>query len=71
MIKTSKIYIAGSNGMVGSAIVRKLKATGFNNLITPSSKELDLRNQDAVNTFFGRFFPSSAWFLQAVDKIFR
>ena len=57
MIKTSKIYIAGSNGMVGSAIVRKLKATGFNNLITPSSKELDLRNQDAVNTFFEREKP--------------
>ena len=57
MIKTSKIYIAGSNGMVGSAIVRKLKATGFNNLITPSSKELDLRNQGAVNTFFEREKP--------------
>jgi len=57
MIKTSKIYIAGSNGMVGSAIVRKLQATGFHNLVTPSSKELDLRNQDAVNTFFEKEKP--------------
>jgi GDP-L-fucose synthase len=47
-----KIYIAGHNGMVGSAIVRKLKAEGYNNLILRSSKELDLRNQSAVNAFF-------------------
>jgi len=38
--------------MVGSAIVRKLQSAGFNNLITPSSRELDLRNQSAVNSFF-------------------
>lgn len=43
--------------MVGSAIVRKLQATGFHNLVTPSSKELDLRNQDAVNTFFEKEKP--------------
>lgn len=47
-----KIYVAGHNGMVGSAIVRKLKAEGFENLVLRSSKELDLRNQWAVNTFF-------------------
>lgn len=52
MLKTSKIYIAGSNGMVGSAIVRKLLAAGYDNLLTPSSKELDLRNQEAVEAFF-------------------
>lgn len=57
MIKTSKIFIAGANGMVGSAIVRKLRSAGFNNLITPSSKELDLRNQAAVNSFFEREQP--------------
>lgn len=57
MIKTSKIYIAGSNGMVGSAIVRKLRLAGFNNLITPGSKDLDLRNQAAVNEFFERERP--------------
>ena len=47
-----KIYIAGHNGMVGSAIVRKLKAEGYNNLLLRSSKELDLRDQVAVNAFF-------------------
>ncbi len=47
-----KIYIAGHNGMVGSAIVRKLKAEGFENLVLRSSKELDLRNQSAVHAFF-------------------
>lgn len=57
MIKTSKIYIAGAGGMVGSAIVRKLRSVGFNNLLTSSSKELDLRNQAAVNAFFEREKP--------------
>jgi len=47
-----KIYVSGHNGMVGSAIVRKLKTEGYNNLILRSSKELDLRNQSAVNAFF-------------------
>jgi GDP-L-fucose synthase len=46
-----KIYIAGHNGMVGSAIVRKLKAEGFENLVLRSSKELDLRDQSAVMLF--------------------
>lgn len=47
-----KIYVAGHNGMVGSAILRKLKQEGFSNLVVRSSKELDLRNQQAVNDFF-------------------
>ena len=47
-----KIYIAGHRGMVGSAIVRILKANGFNNIVTRTSNELDLRNQQAVNDFF-------------------
>lgn len=50
--KSSKIYIAGHNGMVGSAIMRKLTAEGFTNIITRSSKELNLINQVAVNDFF-------------------
>ena len=49
---TDKIYIAGSNGMVGSAVVRKLQAEGFTNLITKSSKELNLTNQLEVANFF-------------------
>jgi GDP-L-fucose synthase len=50
--KNSKIYIAGHRGMVGSAIYRKLQQEGFTNLITKTSKELDLRNQQAVTDFF-------------------
>jgi GDP-L-fucose synthase len=49
----SKIYIAGHRGMVGSAIYRLLQAQGYTRLITRTSKELDLRNQHAVNDFFG------------------
>lgn len=52
MEKNQKIYVAGHNGMVGGAIVRKLKADGYQNLLQRSSKELDLRNQEAVNHFF-------------------
>lgn len=52
MIKTDKIYVAGHNGMVGSAIVRRLKLNGFANLVFRTSKELDLRNQMAVEQFF-------------------
>lgn len=52
MEKSAKIYIAGHRGMVGSAILRKLEAEGFDNLITRTSAELDLRNQQAVTEFF-------------------
>lgn len=52
MEKTAKIYIAGHRGMVGSAIYRKLQKEGYNNIIVKTSKELDLRNQQAVSTFF-------------------
>ncbi|MBA4240951.1 MAG: GDP-fucose synthetase [Sphingobacteriaceae bacterium] len=48
----SKIYIAGHRGMVGSAIMRNLQNKGYNNIITRGSKELDLRNQQAVADFF-------------------
>ena len=47
-----KIYVAGHRGMVGSAIVRRLQKEGFNNIITRTSKELDLRDQPAVAAFF-------------------
>ena len=52
MNKTDKIYIAGHRGMVGSAIERNLEAAGFNNIITRTSKELDLRDAAAVADFF-------------------
>lgn len=50
--KDSKIYVAGHRGMVGSAIVRQLKAHGYQQIIVRTSKELDLRNQQAVHDFF-------------------
>ena len=52
MKSSSRIYIAGHRGMVGSAIVRALSAAGFDNLITKTSSELDLTNQADVNYFF-------------------
>jgi GDP-L-fucose synthase len=52
MEKNSKIFVAGHRGMVGSAIVRKLKNEGYHQILTRSSAELDLRNQQAVNEFF-------------------
>ncbi|MFV0145117.1 GDP-L-fucose synthase [Empedobacter falsenii] len=56
--KEAKIYIAGHNGMVGSAIWRQLETQGYTNLIGKSSKELDLRDQNAVNAFFDAEKPS-------------
>jgi len=52
MLKDAKIYVAGHRGMVGSAIVRKLEAEGYTNIITRTSKELDLRQQSEVRSFF-------------------
>ncbi len=57
MNSTSKIYIAGHRGMVGSAIHRKLLKEGFTNFVTRTSKELDLRNQQAVADFFAKEKP--------------
>lgn len=52
MEKTSKIYVAGHRGMVGSAIIRSLEDQGYHNIITRTHKELDLCNQDTVERFF-------------------
>ena len=57
MEKDSKIYVAGHRGMVGSAIVRKLEQEGYHNIVTRTSKELDLRRQDAVEQFFAKEKP--------------
>jgi GDP-L-fucose synthase len=51
MEKTSKVYVAGHSGMVGSAVLRKLEQEGYTNIVTRTSKELDLRNQQAVAKF--------------------
>ena len=52
MNKGSKIFVAGHNGLVGSAIVRVLKSNGYTNLVLKSRNELDLCNQSSVNDFF-------------------
>ena len=52
MEKNSKIYVAGHRGLAGSAIVRKLNKEGYENLLLRTSAELDLRNQQAVQSFF-------------------
>ena len=57
MDKNSKIYIAGHNGMVGSAILNLLKLEGFRNIIVKSSTDLDLRNQNEVKVFFEKENP--------------
>lgn len=57
MEKSAKIYVAGSGGMVGSAIVRQLQKDGYTNLILKSSKEIDLRNQQDVADFFNEEKP--------------
>jgi len=52
LLTSSRIYVAGHTGMVGSAIVRKLRADGFENLVLRQRAELDLTDQRAVNNFF-------------------
>ncbi|MFN6178462.1 MAG: GDP-L-fucose synthase family protein [Flavobacteriales bacterium] len=57
MNKQDKIYIAGHRGMVGSAIVRRLQKDGYTNIVTRTSKELDLKEQQAVRDFFAKEKP--------------
>jgi GDP-L-fucose synthase len=57
MDKTAKIYIAGHRGMVGSGLERKLRNEAYYNIVTRTSIELDLRNQQAVNDFFKKEKP--------------
>ena len=65
MNKTPKIYVAGHRGMVGSAIVRKLHADGFNNIVVRTHAELDLTNQKAVNAFFKEELPDQVYLAAA------
>ena len=55
--KDDKIFIAGHTGMVGSAIERKYRQEGFKNILTFSSKELDLRDQSSVDEFYKKVKP--------------
>jgi len=65
--QTAKIYIAGHRGMVGSGLERKLRKEGYNNIVTRTSAELDLRNQQAVNEFFEKEKP--AYVILAAAKV--
>ncbi len=67
MEQAAKIYIAGHRGMVGSGLERKLRKEGYNNIVTKASKELDLRNQQAVNDFFQKEKP--AYVILAAAKV--
>jgi len=58
MDSSKRVFVAGHNGMVGSAIVRKLTEDGFTNIVTRSSKELNLKDQLAVQRFFESERPS-------------
>jgi GDP-L-fucose synthase len=60
-----KIYVAGHRGMVGSSIVRNLKAKGFSNIITRTHAELDLMNQQSVKTFFEQEKPDQVYLAAA------
>ncbi|MBU1007678.1 GDP-L-fucose synthase [Candidatus Dependentiae bacterium] len=57
MRSNSKIYVAGHNGLVGSALIRQLTKSGYSNIITRTFFELDLRNQSDVNAFFAKEQP--------------
>ncbi len=57
MEKTAKIYVAGHRGLVGSALLRKLKTGGYTHIITKTHKELDLIRQDQVEIFFKKEKP--------------
>ena len=63
----SKIFVAGSNGLVGSALVRQLRSRGYTNLLLPEIKELDLTNQQAVADFFQKEKPE--YVLLAAAKV--
>src|ERR1035437_4537171 len=65
MEHTSKIFVAGSNGLVGSSLVRQLTSRGYDNLLLPEINELDLTSQQAVAGFFQQekpeyVFPAAA-----------
>jgi GDP-L-fucose synthase len=57
MNKTDKIYVAGHKGLVGSAIVRRLRDCGYQNIVGEDHKNLDLTNQQAVRTYFAKVRP--------------
>lgn len=67
MNQNSKIFIAGHDGMVGSAILRNLRSAGFTNIITKKYSELNLIRQEAVESFFAEFEPE--YVIDAAAKV--
>jgi GDP-L-fucose synthase len=67
LAKTARIYVAGHNGLVGSAVVRALEKQGFENLIARSHRELDLTEQDSVRKFFDSERPQAV--IMAAAKV--
>jgi GDP-L-fucose synthase len=67
MQQDAKIYVAGHRGMVGSALMRRLTRAGYQNLITQTSQQLDLRNQAEVADFFAAEKPE--YVLLAAAKV--
>jgi GDP-L-fucose synthase len=67
MHKNSKIYIVGHMGLVGSSLVRKFRKEGVTNILGETSKDLDLRDQAAVNKYFKEFKPE--YVIHAAGKV--
>ena len=65
--KTDKIFVAGHKGLVGSAIIRKLKIKGYNNIITVEKKKLNLISQEKVISFLKKKKPK--WIFLAAAKV--
>ena len=65
MKPTTKIFVAGHRGMVGSAIIRHLQQKGFENIIIRSRSELDLCDQQAVQKFFKEIKPEEVYLAAA------
>ena len=64
-LTNEKILVTGSKGMVGQALVKRLKEEGCNNLLLPSSEELDLRNQKDVDNYFKAYKPGYVFHIAA------
>lgn len=63
--KDAKIYVAGHTGLVGTALIKELSSQGYNNIITRTSRQLDLRNQQAVYDFFEQEHPEYIFLIAA------
>ena len=69
MEKDSKIYVAGHEGMVGSALVRNIKKNNYSNIINRTRTELDLMNQEKTKKFFFMEKPDTIFHLAALARI--